>query len=356
MDISNDKQGNAGFEFGEGVIDHWKPNDGQYFEGKAEVIDPYARNSEITKVDGVEAYSQVSSLYKGKGQLTEFVPQPGLNTETGKMPPGRTNYEPQRPYVEREKSGFKPLGPYNKAGRTPIISPQTSNVSDSTTSDNAIHTTIRDLKKELNIGAGSRTNKYVLEFDLPNNEAPSIQTLNVLCQATSFPQKQMTTATLWRMGRKYNLRGEVEYGGTWTLTFVDDSLMSVRKAIESWHIDIDDSALQGTALNGIYASTERKLIHNERDLVPREQGNKFAYFGNGMSEAYRPSRPAYQTDIRVWQLDQVGNKTMGYLMQNAFVSEISQIDYGDDQENQLTKFSITITFSEFIPLWGRTIL
>lgn len=355
MNNANDKLGIPKFD---GVVDAWDTNDGQYFKGKAEQHNPYPRNSEITKVDGVNAYSQIQSLYKGMAKHQSFVPQPGLNTETGKMPPGKLNPEPPRPYVERNKMGFKPYGPIGMAGSHPVISPEASNISDSTTASTAIHTTIRDLKRELNRGAGSRTNKYVLEFDMPIKDAPGVATLNVLCQATSFPQRNMTVATLWRFGRKYNLRGETDYGGSWTLTFVDDSEMTLRKAMDKWHIDIDDSKLQGTGLERIYLKKEEKIKHSEIDLKPREQGFKYDYFSNArvrLGKEYEPSRPLYQTDIRVYQLDQVGNKTMGYLMQNAFISEISQIDYGDDQADQLTKFSITITFSEFLPLADETL-
>lgn len=355
MNNSNDKLGIPGHD---GAIDAWSPNDGQYFKGKKEQTNPYDRNSEITKVDGVEAFSQIQSLYKGLAKHQAFIPQPGLNTETGKMPPGKMNPEPQRPYVERNKMGFKQYGPIPMAGKYPSISPEANNISDSTTASTAIHTTIRDLKWELNRGMGSRTNKYVLEFDLPISDAPGLPTLNVLCQATSFPQRNMNVATLWRFGRKYNLRGETEYGGTWTLTFVDDSEMTIRKAMDRWFIDIDDSKLQGTGLERIYLTKEAKIEHSEVDLKPREQAFKFDYFANAavhLGKEYAPSRPLYQTDIRVYQLDQVGNKTMGYLMQNAFISEISQIDYGDDQENQLTKFSITISFSEFLPLANQTL-
>lgn len=362
MNNSNDKLGNAGFEFREGVQDAWEPNDGQFFIGKvdepamrSEPTDriPYAPTSVITKVNGVEAYSQAAALYKGKGKHQNFIPQPGLNMDTGKMPPGKFNPEPPREYVERNKMGFAMQGPYDKYGKIPIISPPASGVEESTTWDYAVHTTVRDLKRALGRGMGSRTNKYLLEFDLPMHHTVGLEKFNILCYATSLPQRSMSTATLWRMGRKYNVRGEVDYGGTWNLTFLEDSEMSVRRALEAWHIDIDNSKLQGTALEGIYDPVASKVRHRESDLYFREHGYKDQYFGATgakLGSEYAPSTPRYQTDIKIFQLDQVGNRVLGYLMQNAFISEISAMEFADDQENQLSKTTGVITFSEFLPL------
>lgn len=339
-------------------LDAWDPNDGQYFKGQIDYHDPYDRpdrpgnpggKSEIVKVDGVEAYSQVSSLYKGRGQLQKFVPQPGLIKEIGKMPAGKFNPEPPRPYVERNKSGFQPMDSYPRAGRVPVISPVVSNVQDSTTAETSHHTSYRDLLKELNRNIGSRNNRYVLELDVPIANSPDISTLNILCQATSFPTKSMSVANVYRFGRKYNLRGEVNYGDSWTLTFVEDSDMSVRKILETWHIDIDDSAIQGTGLSNVYTNP-RSRVRSNQTLDNREQGYRDGSWFNNLPESFRPSLPNYQTDIRVYQLDLVGNKVMGYLMQNAFVSEIQAIEYADDFENQLTKVSVTFTYSEFLPL------
>lgn len=364
MNNANDKLGDVGFEFREGVQDAWKPNDGQHFKGYEEAIDPYVREgggSEIIKVDGVEAYSQTASLYKGTGVHTPFVPQPGLDVRIGRMPPGKANFEPKRQKYPRQQSGFAPQGPYDDATRVPVISPLPTGIETSTTNAEAIHTTVRDLKRELNIGKGSRTNKYVLEIDIPVHPAPGVETLNILCLSTSFPERKQHTASVWRFGRKYNLRGETDYGGTWAITFVDDSALSIRKALDAWAIDIDDSSLQDTALNKLYLREKQKMARNDEDSRPREQGVKTDWyqaatqFVGRLPKYYESSKPRYQTDIRVYQLDQVGNKTMGYLIQNAFLSEISNIEYADEKQNELTQMTATITFSEFVPLTGNSL-
>ena len=340
------------YEFRKGFIDSDHPNTGQYYKG-AEIKEPLVQNK-ITKVDGVNAYSQQASLYKGLSAHQPFHPQEGLDTRYGTMPRGTEIMEPPRYSPPRNKSGFKPQGPYSSEGRTPKVSPLPSGIQDSTTWANAIHTTYRDLKAELNTGIGARTNKYVLELEVPISGSPSIKSLNILCQSVSFPQRSMTSASVWRFGRKYNLRGETNFGDTCTIEFVDDSLLSVRRSLDRWFIDIDDSKLQDEGLTGLYRAPLEKL--KGVGLSGREMNAKMDWAGSsrsyntGFSKEYNTSTPGYQTDIRVFQLDQVGNKISGYLMQNAFISEISQIEYRDDKENELTKFTAGITFSEFLPL------
>ena len=46
---------------------------------------------------------------------------------------------------------------------------------------------------------------------------------------------------------------------------------------------------------------------------------------------------------------------MGYLMQNAFISDIGAVDYGDDKLNELVTYQVTFTFSEFLPLADKTL-
>lgn len=174
----------------------------------------------------------------------------------------------------------------------------------------------------------------------------------------------MNTASMWRFGRKYNLRGETNFGDTWTLVFEDDSSLELRKKFDHWFRDIDDSRLQFTGLN-VYQNLGNPLarLHTlATDLYEREETSRFNIGGilNGAATSllrpeYAPSAPNYQTDIRVYQLDQTGNKVMGYVMQNAFVSDIGSVEYADDKQNELVSFPVTFTYSEFLPLKGNVL-
>ena len=80
--------------------------------------------------------------------------------------------------------------------------------------------TITDLKKHLGPGLGLRKNKYLIEIPVPGIEG---RTLNILCRSAGLPERTITTQSLWHKGRKYNVRGETDYGGTYDVSILDDS-------------------------------------------------------------------------------------------------------------------------------------
>ena len=67
------------------------------------------------------------------------------------------------------------------------------------------------------------------------------------------------------------------------------------------------------------------------------------------------SEARYQTDINVWQLGANGEKVYGYKLQNVFPSAVGQVTYEDGEENTLSEFTITFTFSEFTPLENKSV-
>lgn len=312
--------------------------------------------SKITRVNGKELYSQTQAAYPGITRQQEVIPQPGLID--GVMPPGQFNTY-NYPKIDTNKIGV-PLSDHNRDyGLTTNISPYPRNKEDTTTNNRALHTTIRDLMNQLEEGAGLRTNKYLIEFDVPMHlQWAKPEKLNVLCQATSFPQRTISTVPVWRFGRKYNLRGETTFPDTWTMEFVDDSEFTIYTALMLWMYDIDDTAWQDTALD-VYDDIVTKVRNDKLELLPKELGTirRFNYLESvagfiPMLERYKDSDPNYQTDITVFQLDQNGNKVRGIRLQNAFISDLSEISYSDSEKDTLTKFTCTITYSEseFIPL------
>lgn len=341
----------------------WQSPEGHYFHRVTVDRNFYA--NKILRVNGVEVASTAPKLYKGVGQLGETWIDPKTNPDTGKPDPGKfVPYDYPTYRGPREQYGLTPYRPRPIADRHPIISPEATDVETSTTNPKAIHTTWRDLRTELGRGAGARTNKYLLEFSIPIHGSQHPWKYNVLCKATSMPQRSMHTASMWRFGRKYNLRGETNFNDTWTCTFEDDSSHSLRKDFDRWFREIDDTRLQFTALD-VYRDMGNpiKRLETQRvDLFEREDTAEFNLGGvlNNVATAlirpeYTTSLPNYQTDVRIYQLDQTGNKVRGYVMQNAFVSDISSIDYGDDKQNELVQFTVTFTFSEFLPLEGNVL-
>jgi len=215
--------------------------------------------------------------------------------------------------------------------------------------------TITDLKKHLGPGLGLRKNKYLMEIPVPGIEGEKI---NVLCRSAGLPERNITTTTVFHKGRKYNMRGETDYVGTYDVSILDDSQMNIRKVFDKWLKNVDNSGT-GTGLtsyegglsdvldvvkSGVEVANQIKnTIENPRDAI----GGFFL----GLIDANGAASIAnYQTDINIWQLSASGDKVYGYKLQNAFPASVGIVTLDDGDENTLSEFSVTFAFSEFTPL------
>lgn len=219
--------------------------------------------------------------------------------------------------------------------------------------------TISDLKKSLN--GGSRKNKYLLELATPVigfNESK----LNMLCQSASLPERAINISTIWHKGRKYNIRSETEYPGSITFTFIDDNKMTLRKGFDKWLNLVDNSKpisgglFGGTSYEsgaGQIASLTNSAVNLAEEVssfISDPLGSATDYVSGLIDPNNKLSVASYQTDINVWQLSSDLSKVYGYKMQNAFISNISSVDYSDSELDSLVEFNVTFTYSEFLPL------
>jgi hypothetical protein len=222
--------------------------------------------------------------------------------------------------------------------------------------------TISDLKKHLGPGLGLRKNKYLLEIPVPGIEGAKI---NVLCQSAGLPERNISTTTIFHKGRKYNIRAETDYIGTYEVSIKEDSNMNVRKLFDKWIKVVDDSKPGGTR-GGFSGASYEEGIGEVLD-VAKSDGNAAnqiknslenpsdaigGFFLGALDVGGATTFAKYQTDINVWQLNSNNLKIYGYKLQNAFPSSIGIVTLGDSEENALSEFSVNFTFSEFIPLKG----
>lgn len=225
--------------------------------------------------------------------------------------------------------------------------------------------TISDIKKHLGPGFGLRKNKYLLELPVPT---VSGETINILCRSAGLPERNISSTDIWHKGRRYTVRGETDYVGSYEISIVDDSNMNIRKMFDVWLQQIDDtrpdknSSLLGASferaapglMNELEAGVRiankvKNTVSNQRQLVDFAIGQ--------LNQNSGLPKSIYQTDINIWQLSGSGNdldnsKVYGYKLQNAFPKSIGIVTLGDDEENTLSEFSVTLGFSEFIPLYG----
>jgi len=218
---------------------------------------------------------------------------------------------------------------------------------------------ISDLKKHLGPGLGLRKNKYLIEIPIPGIEGEKI---NILARSAGLPERNMTTTEMFHKGRKYNVRGETDFVGTYEVSILDDSDMAIRKTFDKWAKKVDNSKPKnngifsgasyedgiGSLLNTVQSGIE--LTNQIKNAIEEPEETLGGFFLGLIDEGSAASIAKYQTDINVWQLSSKGTKVYGYKLQNAFPSSIGIVTLDDGDENTLSEFNVTFAFSEFEPL------
>lgn len=221
--------------------------------------------------------------------------------------------------------------------------------------------TISDLKKHLGPGLGLRKNKYLIEIPVPGIEGASI---NMLCKSAGLPERNINTVSAWYRGRKYNMRAETDYIGSYEVSMLDDSEMRIRSMFDKWLKQVDNSAPKNNGIFGAsYESGVGELLSNIKSGIkvandiknaiqnPSSIVDFFLGFVDGSAGTLAP----YQTDINIWQLSGTGTKVYGYKLQNAFPQQLGIVTLDDGEENTMSEFSVTFAFSEFIPLESKNL-
>lgn len=216
---------------------------------------------------------------------------------------------------------------------------------------------ISELKKSLGNGLGLRKNKYLIEIPVPT---VSGETLNILCQSASLPEKSINVSEVWHKGRKYNVRGETDYLSEYEITIMDDDKMKIRQLFDTWLKQIDDSRPDnhGGLLGASFEQIAPGLIDDVTNGVAAANAlinsstsqQQTLDFAIGILDSSIGKSASYQTDVNIWQLDGKNEKVYGYKLQNAFPKLVGNLSLDDSEENTLSTFNITFAFSEFIPL------
>lgn len=224
---------------------------------------------------------------------------------------------------------------------------------------------ISDIKKHLGPGLGLRKNKYLLELPVPTVNG---ETINILCQSAGLPERNIQTTDVWHKGRKYTVKGETDFIGEYEISIVDDDNMSIRKLFDVWMKTVDNTrpdknaSLLGASFEDIGIDLDTisdgiGLLNNVKNTLSNSQ--QLLDFAIGqINENGALSAAGYQTDINIWQLNSTNtnnvdaDKIYGYKLQNAFPKQIGIVTLEDGDENQLSQFSVTFAFSEYIPLYG----
>jgi len=213
--------------------------------------------------------------------------------------------------------------------------------------------TITNLKKHLGPGLGLRKSKYLIEIPIPGIQGTA---LNILCRSAGLPERNISTVEAYHRGRKYKMKGETDYIGEYEISLVDDSDMSVRKIFDKWLTKIDNSKPKD---EGVLGSSFEQATGAITDILDTASAIKnglqdggLSFFLGFLDKGNANSTSPYQTDVNIWQLDGNNNKVYGYKLQNCFPSSLGIVTLDDDDPNTLSEFSVVLSYSEFIPLYG----
>lgn len=151
-------------------------------------------------------------------------------------------------------------------------------------------------------GGGARPNLYMVTLNFPAGVASGGDAIknSYLCKAATLPQSSIGMINVPFMGRQIKVAGDKEFP-EWTVTMINDSDFSSKRAFESW-----------------------------MNLINRHVSN------TGVAN---PNE--YYADLRVEQLDRNGDTIYAYDFRSCFPSEVGEVTLGYDNNDAVEEFTVT---------------
>lgn len=237
------------------------------------------------------------------------------------------------------------------------------------------------INETLNIvKAGSRSNKYSVLYPVFGNE------LDIICNATSSPGREISTVEVYVKGRKIQYAGEMADDGTWTMTIYNTPDLLHRRfflkmigGIHNFNTPkyindnggLDNSDLQGNGISISGDSTSSSgissILGNVSDSISKintayndirstfnsvkKTANSIKQFVNGDfsgAESLLGStgygKPWYMQEIIINQLGANSEITATTTLHNCFVTSVGPVEYSDETSD-ITTTEITFAFS-----------
>jgi len=192
------------------------------------------------------------------------------------------------------------------------------------------------------IGPGARTNKYRVLFPLLGRD------FDIQCNEVQSSGRSLGTVDVYLRGREYKMAGDRSDEGTFTITFYNDPNLRIRSFFLMIISAIQDYT---TPLSvSISISDELSFFDKIQDAVNRFEGYLtevkhnlssllsiagFDFFGGGTW---------YQMDMTIQQLDENGDASSTIVFHEAFITDVSEIQYTDDT-GDISKTTLTFTYT-----------
>lgn len=160
------------------------------------------------------------------------------------------------------------------------------------------------------LGYGARPNKYLVQLTTPSGISVDKDQVIALCKGTSIPSREMGIAEVFIQGRKIPIPGDAQYANSWDLTFYNDQKHQLRKKFEEWIEKLDS-----------YKNHVR------------------SFTGTGY----------WADQFQVSQLDPKDQTTVNatWSFYHVFPTAISAVDFAADQNDQVSEFTLTLTYAYY---------
>ena len=156
---------------------------------------------------------------------------------------------------------------------------------------------------------GLRPNQFAVQLSFPTYVADSANAVAkspFLVNIAEMPGSTINPATVIYRGREVLFSGDRTFA-PWTTTVLNDSQMTIRNAIESWMIGMEDLQTKSGRLN----SAE------------------------------------YQRNIDIFQLDRNGRVLKSYVLLDAFPIDLSPVGLDFGANDQISTFNVTWRYQSF---------
>ena len=161
---------------------------------------------------------------------------------------------------------------------------------------------VDDFKSKLK-GGGARPNLFKATINFPAYAAGDAELTSFLCETAQLPGSTMGTIIVPFRGRQLKMAGDRIFA-EWTVTIINDTDFAVRNAMERW-------------MNGINAHSAN----------------------TGLSTPL-----AYETDLKIEQLDRQGASVKEYIFRGAFPTDLSPIDVSYATTDEIERFTTTFQY------------
>lgn len=207
--------------------------------------------------------------------------------------------------------------------------------------------TVSDLKYTIDTTV-LRKSKYLVEITFDGQDT---RRLSVLCQNVTFPERSVSKTTVHHKGRAYHLKGEITYGDSITLTFLDNTANRVRRFFDEWIDRMEDiterkaaDATKPSAIFSLIGRVKDKITGAEPETKPPTDATKKPLTLTG-----KPVKGGnvYQGKMEIWQLGSSQNKVYGYHVYNCFPITLSGSDFSADAISSIQTLNVTMAYSEY---------